>query len=178
MLDTVRIAIPQDAVAIAALVNKAYRPTQALAGWTHEAMLVDGARTDAGQIEALIGRADGIMLVGRHRDTSVACVDLRHADEQVCIGLLAVAPALQNTGLGKVMLAHAETCAVHLFNPRRLVMQVIEERAELMAFYSRRGYVRSGKVTAYPADAGVGRPKTELRVVELHKQPDIAPIEG
>ena len=116
MLDTIRIAVPQDATAIASLVNAAYRPGMAEGGWTHEAWLVDGNRTEASQLEALIERADGVMLVGRHRDNTVACIDLRHGDEQVTIGLLAVKPELQNGGLGKVMLTHAETCAVHLFN--------------------------------------------------------------
>jgi ribosomal protein S18 acetylase RimI-like enzyme len=178
MLDTIRIATPQDAGAIAALVNAAYRPHAASSGWTHEAMLVEGQRTDASQIEALIERTDGVLLVGRHCDTTIACVDLRHSDERVTIGLLAVKPELQNSGLGKTMLTHAETCAVHLFNPRQLIMQVIEERTELLAFYTRRGYTPSGKTLAYPANAGVGQPKTELRIVELHKRPDIEPIEG
>lgn len=178
MLDTVRIATPQDAATIVALVNGAYRPAQAPSGWTHEALLVEGDRTDAEQIAALIARADGLMLIGRQHDNTVACIYLRHRDEHVSIGLLAVEPALQNGGIGKAMLEHAETCAVHFFNPRRLIMQVVDARAELLAFYTRRGYTPSGKTEAYPADAGVGIPKTELRIIELHKQPEIAPIEG
>jgi ribosomal protein S18 acetylase RimI-like enzyme len=162
MLDSVRIATPQDVAAIAALVNAAYRPNESAAGWTHEAGLVEGERTNPEQVSELIARADGVMLVGRQRDTTVA----------------AIKPELQNAGLGKVMLTHAETCAVHLFNPRRLLMHVVESRRELLAFYIRRGYALSGKAAAYPANAGVGRPKMELRLVELHKQPDIAPIEG
>lgn len=178
MLDSVRIATPQDVAAIAALVNAAYRPHESDAGWTHEAEMVEGERTNPEQLSELIARSDGVMLVGRHRDTTVACIDLRHSGEHVTIGLFAVSPALQNTGLGKTMLTHAETCAVHLFNPRRLVMHVVDARPELLAFYMRRGYTLSGKSAAYPADTGVGRAKMELRLVELHKQPDIAPIEG
>ena len=62
------------------------------------------------------------MLIGRRHDSTVACIDLRHRDEHVSIGLLAVEPTLQNAGIGKAMLEHAETCAVHFFNPRRLII--------------------------------------------------------
>ena len=57
MLDTIRIAVPADAARIAALVNAAYRPDADASGWTHEALLVDGDRTDTEQIVALIARA-------------------------------------------------------------------------------------------------------------------------
>ena len=178
MPDTLRIATSHDAATIAALVNDAYRPGPTSGGWTHEAMLVDGDRTDTGQIAALIARTDGALLVGCRRDAIVACVDLRQHDEHIAIGLLAVAPALQNTGVGKAMLAHAETYAVQHFKPHRLVMQVIGERAELMAFYTRRGYAPNGRVTAYPNNSGIGQAKTELRIIELHKLAEPAALAG
>ena len=178
MLDSVRIATQLDAADIAALVNAAYRPHNGDTGWTHEAELVAGERTNPEQLTVLITRADGVMLVGRSNGITIACVDLRHNGDAVTIGMLAVRPALQNAGLGKAMLVHAETCAVHLFNPQRLLMHVVEARQELIAFYVRRGYVASGEIAAYPSNSGVGTPKAPLRLVELHKRPDVRPMEG
>lgn len=178
MLDSVRIATQQDAAELAALVNAAYRPGKGDGGWTHEAALVDGERTNPEQLAMLLARDDGVMLLGRRDGATLACVDLRHQGDTVTIGMLAVQPSLQNAGLGKIMLAHAETCAVHLFNPQRLLMHVVEARQELVDFYTRRGYALSGKTSAYPSGDGVGTPKIELRLVELHKRPDIRPIEG
>lgn len=177
MLDPVRPATPQDAAEIAALVNAAYRPATGNAGWTHEAALVDGERTNPEQVKELLARTDGVMLIVRSSKATLACVDLRCKDQEVTIGMLAVQPAQQNSGLGKIMLAHAEECAIQRFKAKRLRMHVVETRHELIDFYRRRGYALSGKTEPYPSNTGVGTPRLALRLVELCKRPGIEPIE-
>lgn len=177
MLDSVRPATPQDAAAIAALVNAAYRPTKGGAGWTHEAALVDGERTNPEQVEELLARTDGVMLIGCSSKATLACVDLRGQDREITIGMLAVHPTQQNSGLGKIMLAHAEECAVQRFNAERLLMHVLAARHELIDFYRRRGYELSGKSAPYPDNIGAGTPRLALRLVEMCKRPETGPIE-
>jgi hypothetical protein len=46
-------------------------------------------------------------------------------------------------------------------------MTVITERAELVSFYLRRGYIRTGKIQKYSASAGVGIPKVSGLTLEI-----------
>lgn len=166
-----REATPADADAIAALVNRAYRPTAGERGWTHEADLVAGPRTSAAQVAELF-RAGSSVLLMRLEDQVVACVHVAQSVDSCTIGMLATAPGQQNLGLGKRMLQHAEQFAAKHYAARRLDMSVLSSRPELLAFYERRGYVLTGEREDYPVDAGVGTPWHEkLHVLSLQKIP-------
>lgn len=166
----VRVASEADAGPIAELVNRAYRPAPQQRGWTHEAELVAGDRISAAQVSALFA-AQSVVLVCCEGGGIIACVHLLAVDSGVYIGMLATDPARQAQGLGKQMLAHAEQYALRHFNASVFKMSVLSSRPELMAFYERRGYARTGEVEAYPVEAGVGRPLVDgLRVVSLVKQ--------
>ena len=155
-----RAAIPDDAGAIARLVNAAYRPAEGdnagKGGWTHESSLVRGNRTSPDQVENLI--ATSFVLVGIMDATVVACAHIAQEGKEAHIGMLAVAPVLQGTGIGKTLLAQAEAHASTALNAEQLVLIVVSSRSELVDFYLRRGYQRTGAVLAYPVDAGVGSP--------------------
>lgn len=155
-----RIASTADAEKISRLVNQAYRPRSSEQGWTHEADLVAGDRTTPDQVLDLFIPQSLILLLCID-DIIVACVHLRHVDSDVHIGMLATAPAHQNQGLGKQMLFQAEEYAKSHFNPAVFRMSVLSSRAELIAFYERRGYVKTDNVQAYPISAGVGQPLVE-----------------
>jgi ribosomal protein S18 acetylase RimI-like enzyme len=167
----VRVASEADAGPIAELVNRAYRPAPQQRGWTHEAELVAGDRISAAQVSALFA-AQSVVLVLCEGAGIIACVHLLAGESGgVYIGMLATDPARQVRGLGKQMLAHAEQYALLHFNASIFRMSVLSSRPELMAFYERRGYARTGEVEAYPVEAGVGRPLVDgLRVVSLVKQ--------
>lgn len=166
-----RVASASDAGQIVELVNRAYRPAPRQRGWTHEADLVAGDRISAAQVIALFAPRS-VVLVMCEQGVVVACVHLRAGESGgVHIGMLATDPARQALGLGKHMLAHAERYAARHFNASAFRMSVLSSRPELMAFYERRGYARTGEVEAYPVDAGVGRPLVAgLRVVSLAKE--------
>jgi GNAT superfamily N-acetyltransferase len=66
-----------------------------------------------------------------------------------------VEPTAQNSGVGRAVLAHAEGLA-RGWGCSRMRMTVISTRSELIAYYERRGYVRTGIREPFPADAGVG----------------------
>ncbi|MFA5204882.1 MAG: GNAT family N-acetyltransferase [Lentisphaeria bacterium] len=166
-----RIASVHDAAAIAKVVNAAYRPVPGAGGWTHESALIHGNRTDARQVAALM--ADSTVMVGERGSKVVACVHVELAGPEAHIGMLAVDPALQAGGIGKSLLAHAEEYA-SARGAQEYVLTVIGARTELIAFYLRRGYKRTGKRLAFPPGANSGTPLSsslELEVLRKHSRP-------
>ena len=166
-IDTFRSAGPDDAEAIAQLVNQAFRPRTGAEGWTHDAHLVAGDRIDPAQgLRALVAD-DTALLLGMAGDEIVACVQVELTGNSARIGMLAVAPGRQGGGLGKAMLAYAEAHAVQRWQVAKFVMRVLSARVELLAFYLRRGYRRSGEVSEYPAHADAGMPRAAGLKVEI-----------
>ena len=163
-----RVAAHADVAQLVRLVNRAYRPEQHEAGWTHEAHLVAGMRTNASQIEGLMTAAGSAILVGLCDGQIAACVHVEGNDDRSYIGMLAVDPALQATGLGTKMLGFAERYANEVQGTSRLVMTVVSLRTELVSFYLRRGYRLTGRTVEFPTHAGA--PKVPgLALVELAK---------
>ena len=170
-IDTFRMACSPDAEAIAQLVNKAYRPEAGVSGWTHESDLVSGSRTRISQIEAILSMPDSVIIVGFKGSEIVSCVHVEKDQSHSHIGMLAVNPVLQGAGLGKQMLAQAESYASENFASEKFIMGVVTSRAELIAFYLRQGYQKTGLITDYPESAGVGIPKhAGLKVEILEKR--------
>lgn len=163
-IDTFRIARKSDADAIAELVNAAYRPEAGTEGWTHEAHLVAGKRTQIGHITQLLARPDSVILVGLKDLQIVTCAHVEKEAASCRIGMLAVNPQRQGLGLGKQMLAHAEKYAHSVFNSEKFILQVLSARSELIAYYQRRGYLPTGEVHVYPHTHEAGTPI----VADLH----------
>ncbi|WP_166890985.1 MULTISPECIES: GNAT family N-acetyltransferase [unclassified Burkholderia] len=161
-----RTANEQDVAALVQLVNAAYRPTTAAAGWTHEASLIDGPRITSPQLAATLRAPDSVLLVAEIDGGIAGCIEVRKDGDVAYIGTLAVAPSMQDRGLGKALLNEAEQFAVRRWKIRTAVMVVLSARHELIDFYLRRGYTRTGERTGYPFDAGVGRPRDENLTIE------------
>ena len=170
-IDTFRTAIKSDAETIAQLVNKAYRPETGLAGWTHESDWVSGNRASVDQVEEVMSKPDSVILVSLKNSEVVACVHVEKDGSNSHIGMLAVHPKLQGAGAGKQMLAHAEKYANENFSSEKFIMTVVSSRGELIAFYLRRGYQKTGVLQDYPLSAGVGTPKfSDLKTETLEKR--------
>lgn len=167
--DRLRIATEADADEIAALVNRAYRPGALARGWTHEAHLVAGDRISPEHIRALLHARPAILVLCRNSDI-VACAHVHGDASVVWIGMLATEPVLQSCGLGKCMLRHAEDFATRHFKAIVVRLAVLAARPELIAFYERRGYARTGQIEDYPVAAETGQPLVEgLKVETLAK---------
>jgi ribosomal protein S18 acetylase RimI-like enzyme len=170
-----RVAIEADAPALVALVNSAYRGDSSRAGWTTEADLLGGQRTDeAAMREFLAGgatRGDAVMLLHEDAAGPLACVQLERRGERAYLGMLTIRPSAQGGGLGRALLAGAERHARAAWGSRAIVMTVIEQRDELIAWYERRGYARTGRHAPFPyGDPRFGEPKRpDLRFVVLEK---------
>ena len=165
-----RLAHLTDADAIANLLNRAYRPQDGAAGWTHESTLIQGARTNAAQVAAAVAEPDSVFLLHEANGTLLACVQAKRDGDDIAIGMFAVAPEHQGHSLGKALLNAAETYGRDYWRSRRALMSVIEARHELVAFYLRRGYLATGERLPYPHAADAGTPySAQLPLLVLAK---------
>jgi GNAT superfamily N-acetyltransferase len=161
-----------DADAIVDLVTSAYRGDASRQGWTTEAHLLDGPRIDAELLADDLVNPAGRILVGYDGDELVACCNIVRRDESAgYFGMFAVSPVKQGAGLGKEVLAEAERVARDEWELTSLEMTVLEQRPELIAFYERRGFVRTGAYSPFPyGDERFGIPRRDdLRMVVLRK---------
>jgi ribosomal protein S18 acetylase RimI-like enzyme len=159
-----RSAGPADIEAIVALTESAYRGDASRVGWTTEADLLDGQRTDVAEVAALIANPHVMLLLAeRDRQLLASCVLERLADGDACdgyFGMFSVRPNAQGNGIGRALLAEAERIAREEWHARTMRMTVIDVRAELIAWYERRGYRRTGQYRPFPyGDARFGIPK-------------------
>lgn len=92
-------------------------------------------------------------------------------DGAAYFGMFAVDPTIQGGGIGRILLAEAERIAATDLGAARLEMTVIEQRRELVAWYERRGYERTGETKPFPyGDERFGTPKVDdLVMVVLAK---------
>lgn len=157
-----------DAAAIASLVNSAYRGESSRRGWTTEANLLDGSRTDSDAIASLID--SGVLLLKYvEGDNILGCVELKLVPEGLYLGMLTVKPDLQNKGIGKILLAKAEDIAREK-GCRSVVMTVITVRQELLAWYQRHGYRDTGERKPFAfTDPRFGTPQVPLEFAVLRK---------
>lgn len=163
-------AVAADAESVAALVNAAYRGETSKQGWTTEADLLDGRRTEAQAIARLLAEPDSVLLLGRCHARLVATVHLQRHGTQAHLGMLTVDPTLQGFGIGKRLLAAAESYAVQTWSVSTMTMSVITCRDELLAFYRRRGYRHTGLVEPFPVNPVLWTPKVPgLQLARLEK---------
>ena len=173
---TFRAATHADTPALVALVESAYRGDMSKQGWTTEADMLDGRRTGADDIEACIARPQSrIVIAERATDDGtpelLACAHVAVEDGTGYFGMFSVRPNLQGAGIGKAVLSEAERIAHDEWKVPTMRMTVIDIRDELIAFYERRGYRRTGIKKPFPyGDERFGVPKRDdLRFEVLEK---------
>ena len=159
------LATIDEAERINDLLNLAYRGKK---GWTTEANLVNGNRSTVSDVKLSI--ENSIFLIYKSNTDVVACICLEKDADEVYIGAFAVHPDRQAEGLGKSILMEAEIYAINTLKAKKLVMVVLSQRTELIAFYERRGYQRLGIKKEYPLHLNVGTPKSKyLSIEQLYK---------
>ncbi len=166
-----RNATPADIDAIVALVTSAYRGDASRAGWTTEADLLDGNRIDPEVLRTDLERSRSRVLLAEADGGLQACAHVADEDGAGYFGMFAVRPGLQGGGLGKQLLAECERIARDEWQLPVMRMTVIDVRDELIAFYERRGYRRTGEFKPFPyGDTRFGQPKRDdLRFEVLEK---------
>lgn len=147
---TIAAATPADAPSLKALLESAYRGDSARRGWNHEADILDDERTAPGEVEALLADPAVTILTARDGAAIIGCVAVtRKSAALAYLGMLSVAPDLQSAGLGRRLLDAAEDDAREV-GIATMEMTVIDSRESLMAWYERRGYMRTGETRPFP----------------------------
>jgi len=166
-----RDASDADVPALVALVTSAYRGEASRVGWTTEADLLDGNRIDPDVLLHDIARPRSRVLLAERDGALLACAHVCEEEGAGYFGMFSVRPDLQGAGLGKALLAEAERVAREDWRLPRMRMTVIDVRDELIAFYERRGYRRTGIRKPFPyGDARYGIPlRDDLRFEILEK---------
>ena len=160
-----------DVDAVVALVESAYRGDGSRQGWTTEADLLDGRRTGVDDVRDCLARPHSRILLAERDGVLLACAHVAEEDAAGYFGMFSVQPQLQGSGIGKQVLAEAERLVRDEWQLRSMRMTVIDVRQELIAFYERRGYRRTGVWKPFPyGDVRFGVPKRDdLRFEVLEK---------
>lgn len=165
----VELADEKDIPALNVLINSAYRGDQSRQGWTTEADLLDGIRTDEEAIKELMQLPSSVILKYEEHDKLLGCVHLQQKNNKIYLGMLTVSPQLQNKGIGKILLAAAEEEA-RKRNCSVVFMSVISIRTELINWYKKHGYYDTGVVQPFPENnPRFGIPKMKLQFIILEK---------
>lgn len=167
-----RDATAIDVPAVVALVESAYRGDISRQGWTTEADLLGGRRTGADDVLACIARPRSRIVLAEDGRELLACAHVADDDGAGYFGMFSVQPGLQGGGIGKAVLAEAERIVRDEWQLPAMLMTVIDVRDELIAFYERRGYRRTGNLKPFPyGDERFGQPRRDdLRFEVLEKR--------
>ena len=171
-----RPATLADIPALVSLVTSAYRGEVSKQGWTTEAGILDGNRIDPEVLRADIERPRSRVIVaegaqGGNRGL-LACVHVAEVEGAGYLGMFSVRPDGQGSGIGKQLMAEAERYVREELRLPAMRMTVIDIREELIAFYERRGYHRTGIKKPFPyGDDRFGIPRRDdLRFEILEKK--------
>lgn len=163
------IATDNDVPQLVKLVNSAYRGNSSKQGWTTEADLLDGIRTDEQAVHEMIHQPNSVIIKCTDADQQlIGCVYLQKQGVKMYLGMLTILPSIQAQGLGKELLkaaeAHAKTqgCTA-------VIMSVISARSELIQWYERRGYHQTAERKPFPSDPRFGIPKQALEFLVMEK---------
>ncbi|MEI7054642.1 GNAT family N-acetyltransferase [Nocardioides sp. CCNWLW239] len=170
---TFRDATLSDVDVLVPLIESAYRGDASRAGWTTEADLLAGQRTDPEGVGEVITAPGSRLLVAESAERPgeiVACCQLQKRETYVYFGMFSVSPVLQGGGVGKAVMAEAERIA-RAWGADEIRMTVIRQREDLIAFYERRGFRRTGRFEPFPyGDERFGLPlRDDLEFAELAK---------
>lgn len=156
--------------ALTILINSAYRGETSKKGWTTEAHLLEGKRTNEKEMTEILLDPKNTILKYTENNEIIGSVLLVQKEHQLYLGMLTVSPELQNSGIGKKMLAEAENHAKAL-ELSSIIMTVISVREELIAWYKRHGYVDTGEREVFPeSDIHVTLSDEPLEFVFLEKR--------
>jgi N-acetylglutamate synthase-like GNAT family acetyltransferase len=156
MFVQVRLAESQEAEAIVAVINAAFRHA--------EAFLIDRDRIDLETVRSLLQKGKFLVADSEDRGILAGCVYVELKDDRAYLGLLTVDPQRQKAGLGSQLMTAAENYCVRS-GCRFMDLRIVNVRQELPSYYRKRGYVQIG-TTPFPPELN---PKVPCHFVEMSK---------
>lgn len=160
----------QDVPELNILVNSAYRGESSKKGWTTEEHLLGGIRTDEEDLSELLQKENVTILKYTESGKIIGSVYLEKQSDKLYLGMLTVSPELQGGGIGKKLMQAAEDLAKKSNIPK-VSMTVISVRKELIEYYERRGYKKTGETKPFPMnDPKFGLPKQHLDFIIMEKE--------
>ncbi len=166
----IKVSDANDIPALVQLINSAYRGDGSKKGWTTEADLLDGTRTDEVNIADLIADAKGgILKCVDEKGKIIGCMNLQKHGDRLYLGMLTVSPELQGAGIGKRLLEAAIAYAKSN-DCTAIYMTVISVRHELIAWYERHGYKKTGEMKPFPIGEKFGIQKQPLELMVMERE--------
>ncbi len=167
---TITPATIADIPALVLLVNSAYRGESSRKGWTTEAHLITGARTNETSMSKMFRRPGSVLLKACDETGNIiACVHLEQQVNHLYLGMLTVSPDVQAKGIGKQLLNASEEYAKQK-NLDAIEMTVISVRSELIDWYIRHGYHKTGEMKPFHAGPEFGKPLQPIELFVLKKK--------
>ena len=166
----VQSATSADIPCLVTLINSAYRGDLSKKGWTTEAELLRGElRTDEANIKELMQSPGAVFLkYTDEQEVLQGCVFLQEKEMKLYLGMLSVSPLIQARGIGKQLMSssidHARLRGCHT-----IFMRVISIRSELINWYERQGYYKTGETEPFPDTPEFGIPVQPLEFIVLQK---------
>ncbi len=166
----ITVADEQDIPSIVDLLNISYRGEASRKGWTTEADLIAGTmRTNHENLSDVLREPGSVMLTYKNDEGVLqGCVNLKKHEDTMYLGMFSVSPVLQGGGIGGKILAAAEEYALSV-DCNSIYMHVISLRAELIAWYKRKGYQETGTAIPFPEDGLTGKHLRPLEFLVLEK---------
>ena len=166
----IEIATKKDIHSLENLVNSAYRGEGSKQGWTTEADLLEGElRTDTDNLGLMMSDRNSVFLKFTNNNSVHGCVYLQKQGKKLYLGMLSVSPAAQAGGIGKQLLAASEKYALE-HDCISIIMNVISVRHELINWYVKHGYKKTGETKPFPTDNKFGTPRMPLEFIVLEKE--------
>lgn len=167
----ITIAEVKDIPLLVSLMDTAYRGENSKQGWTSEADLFSGERrTDEATVSRIMNKPGAVFLKYLDEQGIIeGCVLLHKKQDKLYLGMFSVSPSAQGKGIGKKILAAADDHA-RKQGCLLIYMTVITIREELIAWYERHGYKKTGSTIPFPVDERFGIPKQPLEMIVLEKQ--------
>ncbi|KAI9001610.1 acyl-CoA N-acyltransferase [Gaertneriomyces semiglobifer] len=164
----VRLGAPADIEELLPIINHAYRNP---AGWTNESHLVEGARALKDDLLPLMDESatpsTAVLVYTSPSETGgeclLGCINISMTSPQVgYFGLLAVSQAHQSQGIGRRLLTAAFD-VLKQWGADKCEITVLIDRDQIMQWYERHGFVKTGKCIDFPKDAGESKLKPGVR---------------
>ncbi|RZI98095.1 MAG: GNAT family N-acetyltransferase [Brevundimonas sp.] len=160
---TIRDATSADIPALHALIESAYRGEASRAGWTTEADLLDGQRTDPEDLAQVLADPAQAILTAWRDDDLIGCILIADRGTGVgYFGMLSVRPTLQAAGLGRRLVEVGHAALAERYGAKRVRISVLPQRGELIGWYERLGYAATGETLPFPyGDERFGLPRRD-----------------